>query len=259
MKRNKDEDVQITPEEKEMLRRLMETPGIEKDWDFFQDLNMDVPPPEFFMRGRPERHIGLRRIGRKALKAGGFVACVLICAMIIAPFMVPDTANADKTPFQILAENIRNGFAEIKPQGEDMEDNYYITKIENIDDVKTVGRKAFPDLRIPTYICEQYVFRELVITKVDNENKNITATYIFDDTSGNSSLKIDQFATEQDAGAAFNDILSSGEPIIGNLYFHKSEASDNNILTVWYDKKNHVVISGVVDNVELEKVFEGLQ
>ena len=46
---NKD---RITPEEKEMLRRLMETPGIEKDWDFFQDLNMDVPPPEFFMRGK---------------------------------------------------------------------------------------------------------------------------------------------------------------------------------------------------------------
>lgn len=50
----KDEDIKITPEEKEMISRLMETLGIEKDWDFFQDLNMDVPLPEYFMRAKPK-------------------------------------------------------------------------------------------------------------------------------------------------------------------------------------------------------------
>lgn len=54
----KDEDIKITAEEKEMLRRLMETPGIEKEWDFFKGLNMDVPPPEFFMRGDPDPPAG---------------------------------------------------------------------------------------------------------------------------------------------------------------------------------------------------------
>lgn len=44
----------MTPEEKEILRRLMETPGIEKEWDFFEGMSPNVPPPEFFMSGRPK-------------------------------------------------------------------------------------------------------------------------------------------------------------------------------------------------------------
>lgn len=57
VKKSKDEDVQITPEEREMLRRLMETPGIEREWEFFDKMNKDkpVPPPEYFMRGEPDQ------------------------------------------------------------------------------------------------------------------------------------------------------------------------------------------------------------
>lgn len=47
-------NTEMTAEEKEMLRRLMETPGIENEWDFFEEMVKGAPPPEFFMRGEPE-------------------------------------------------------------------------------------------------------------------------------------------------------------------------------------------------------------
>lgn len=44
----------ITPEEKELLRRMMETPGAEREMEFFRGMSRNTPPPEFFMRGDPE-------------------------------------------------------------------------------------------------------------------------------------------------------------------------------------------------------------
>lgn len=257
MKRNKDEDVQITPEEKEMLRRLMETPGIEKDWDFFQDLNMDVPPPEFFMRGRPERHIGLRRIGRKALKAGGFVACVLICAMIIAPFMVPDTANADKTPFQILAENIRNGFLEVRPAGEDMEEIASEMTIYKEDKIEARGKKIFPELKIPSYVPEKYSFEYLKIIK--DENGYSTATYIYEDQN-DDQLKIVQRILSDDVENAFNNYIEAPEGVVGDeLKFQYDDISGRNMLTVWPDARTRFIISATLEDQELETIYYSLK
>lgn len=53
---------EISPEEKEILRRLMETPGIEKEWDFFKGMSTNVPPPEFFMRRNPKPQTVFGRI-----------------------------------------------------------------------------------------------------------------------------------------------------------------------------------------------------
>jgi len=257
VKRNKDEDVQITPEEKEMLRRLMETPGIEKDWDFFQDLNMDVPPPEFFMRGRPERHIGLRRIGRKALKAGGFVACVLICAMIIAPFMVPDTANADKTPFQILAENIRNGFAEVKPDGQDMEETTSEIIISDEAQIDSIGKGFFADLKKPLYISDNYSFDNLLIEK--GEAGYYNATYLYKNKN-EDMVKIVQRSITEESENVFNFFGNEGEALHENeLYFQHDEVSGNNMLTVWPNKKTRFIISGELENQELEKIYNNLK
>lgn len=52
--RTKVDPGQMTPAEKELLRQLMETPRVESDWDFFKDMSRNIPPPEFFIRGRPE-------------------------------------------------------------------------------------------------------------------------------------------------------------------------------------------------------------
>ena len=257
MKRNKDEDVQITPEEKEMLRRLMETPGIEKDWDFFKDMNPDVPPPEFFMRGKPERHFGFRRMGRRLAKVGGFVACVLICAVIIAPFMVPESANADKTPFQILAENIRNGFLEFRPDGEDMEDPNVNIHIDNEDEVKSIGKEFFPELKQPMYIPDGYSFEYLIINK--QQDGYSTASYVYKGKN-KEFFKIVQQSMYDEAEDVFSYFAEDGSELSKDeLYFQHDDLSENNMLTIWPNGTTRFVLAGTLNNQELEKIYNNLK
>lgn len=252
MKKGKNKDAAITADEKEMLRRLMETPGIEHAWDFFEGMNTHVPPPEFFMRGEPERRYGKTK---KFLKVSGYVASVLICAVVLATFMVPETADADKTSFQMLVDNIRNGFVEVKPDSEDMELPAYTVTIDDEADIETTGRDVFPELLVPSYIPEGYSFSVLCIQK--DEGDSDLSLYKYVDTSGNV-LKIEYNIVSNNAGTVFNNLIE-GSSNNGELCYQYDDVNNFNILTVWKSDREHVHISGVVDDDTLKRIYKGLE
>lgn len=249
MKRGKKE-VQITPEEKELLRRLLESPGVEKEWDFFEGMSNNVPPPEYFMREKPDPPY--KRV-RKVLKACIGVFAFLFCSSVLATFMVPDTAQADKRPFQILYQNVVNGFLRMGPECEDDEIMPVKTTIEREKDIELVGKKIIPELLVSENIPEGYVFKRLKIE--ENINNSKLANFVYQNDTG-ETLKIEEFFELNADGSVFNNYIVDA---IDKFSFQHDGATGSTILTAWYNNQIHVVITGILEEEELKAIFTSLE
>lgn len=252
--RRRKEDEDITPEEKELIRRLMETPGIEKEWDFFKDMSDDIPPPEFFMRGKPDPRF---KYLRKFAKAGALVASVLICAMFLSTLMVPETASADRKPFEILVENIKNGFLSIGPGNEGEEPASLETTFNSEKDVKEYARKLMPELLIPSVMLTNYDFNFL---KIKNDEQGVYNASFLYKTSEGSELKIQQRVNSNDIDALVANCVVDGKIMEeGEFYTQLDPISETCMLSIWNRENGVITISGIESEDDLKLVFKGLK
>lgn len=254
MKKTKDVG-QITPEEKEMLRRLMETPGIEKEWDFFEGMSPNIPPPEFFMRGKPEPRF---KRTRRVLAVCACIAVFLTCSTILATFMVPDEVSADKTPFEILISNIKNGFVSFKPEIEGQEPAAIETVIEgNEDEAIKKALRAVPAMLSPTYITEGYDFKNIKILEREDGSSQVTFFY---NNKNDNLIRIQQTFTNGETGSAFGNMVEEGlEKNNDVLLFQEDKINQKRILTTWKNSNFFITIHGNISKEELGAIYDGLK
>lgn len=249
-------DMAMTPEEKEALRQLMETPGAERTWDFFDDMKTDMPAPEFFMRGEPKRRFRLlKRIGA----ACACVALILCCSMFLATQMVPAEASAGHSPFQIIIGNIKNKFLTLNRSSEVSKEPAYLeTVIEDETLAMKKGKEIFPELLLPSYIPEGFLFDELLL--IQNEDGNMAAVFQYKDESENTLLIRETMTNLEDATFFDNSIEGAQKEGDDVLLFKKDDVFDESILEVWKSEKFKLSITGTaVVQEELSKIYHGLQ
>lgn len=260
MTRNKESrgaprDISMTAEEKEALRQLMETPGIEQEWDFFEGMKTDVPPPEFFMRGKPEpRHKILRRV----LAVCACIALFLGSSLYLATLMVPAEVTAGHSPLQIVIANIRNGFLTSRSgDNEDNEPASLDTVIEDEALAMKKGKNLFPEMLMPTYIPEGFSFEKLRISQ--NEEGDIAAVFRYIDEAGNL-LRIREIKIGETQRTSFDNSIAGAEQVGEDiLLFKKDEVYDENVLTVWRGEQFNFYITGLVEQEELRNIYDGLE
>ena len=260
MTRNKESrgaprDISMTAEEKEALRQLMETPGIEQEWDFFEGMKTDVPPPEFFMRGKPEpRHKILRRV----LAVCACIALFLGSSLYLATLMVPAEVTAGHSPLQIVIANIRNSFLTVRSGSN--EDNVVVSLDTVIEDEALAmekGKEVFPELLIPTYIPEGFSFEKLYFK--ENEDDDVIAVFRYIDSAGNV-LSIRETQIKEARGTSFdNSIIDAEQEGEDILLFKQDDVYGENMLTIWRGEKFKYYITGLVETEELRNIYHGLE
>lgn len=248
-------DMVMTQEEKEALRRLMETPGSEKEWDFFDGMKTETPPPEFFMRGEPKRRFQhLKRIG-------AICACVVLllaCSVFLAMEMVPEEVAAAHSPFQIIIANIKNKFLTSNRDMTDGEPAFLETIFEDEAMAMKKGRKLFPEMLLPSYIPEGFSFDRLRIKQ--DEEGNIGAVFQYQDENGNLIRIREVLMPLEDVGYFDNSIEGAEKEGDDVLLFKSDSVFDENILEVWKSEQFKLNISGVaVEQEELREIYHGLQ
>lgn len=192
------------------------------------------------MEGRSNR--GLRIAGLAAL----FMIAIVGAALAFHAFTADVGANKN-APEEIITED--GVVIEDKGWGSSGEDCWTITSWDEIQTVKA----AFPDLMIPGYIPEGYVFEKLTVEQITPENVIYRYTFLKDN---GKTIKLEIFATGTSETAANIDrvssIVSSSK---GDIYIQEGESKratiqmdDGISVCIWYNFSDTIIIK-LIENL----------
>jgi len=177
---------------------------------------------------------------KRRKKRNALVACI-VAAFIVGYLtyddLVPEV-GADKNP----KETIQTEDGVIIEDGgygsSDGEENVIVvTKIENLEDIK----KIYPQMPIPSYVPESYVFNKMEITSL--EEGAFIAQYVYQNNNGLNNLEMEFIMLNKgELSFDINDVVREINTDNGKIYFQKAaskkatiELSSGLYVNIWAD------------------------
>jgi len=180
------------------------------------------------------------------------IAACFVAALVVGFFafdMMADDVGADKNP----KETIQTEDGVIIEDGgwgstEGKDAKYVIEEWEYIEDAKTL----VPNLPIPQYIPEKYIFNRLEIELMTTGGAR--SSYLFLDSNGNS-LEIEIFDHICNSTSfEISNVFKLVETKYGTLYFQ----NDENKATIQNDDDLLISVWSILSEKEIVEIVEGL-